>query len=97
MRHRRTLCRRVDRIGVCIDREAPRIEKLQDDLESVGRIVVNIICFEPLRQLKLALINPPPGEVRDPRYNETIVDLVKGYEAHAVAVAIEAREARSNR
>ena len=42
----------------------------------------------------LQAANPPDPRSRDPRWLETRDDLIRSYEAHAVAMAILAREAR---
>lgn len=70
----------------CIKREAPRIERLDQSLESVGRIVVNVACAEALRRVADQIIGPQRVAIPD--------SLVRGYEFRAVQAAIEAREQR---
>jgi hypothetical protein len=72
----------MSEMNACVDRSARRVERLQDDLESVARIVVNVACLEPLTQLTRRV---PRGEVPD---------LIRLYEVAAILAALRAREER---
>lgn len=71
----------------CIRREVPRIERIEENLESVARIVVNVVCADTLRrQANEFATRATTATATEP--------LARGYEFRAVQMAIEAREAR---
>lgn len=83
-----------DDMMACVRRESPRIERIEQSLESVARIVVNVVCVEPLRRLANTLNGSPIAGRSTGQVAQGQETIARGYEFRAMQSAIEAREAR---